>query len=247
MSNVDYIIKYLSDEMTREEARIFEDELALKQDLKEEFDQVSAAYDLIRDQLQKRDEKEFKERLLKVLEHPASGKNHRDRSKQSRWYYYMALAASLSLILIIFLTPNREDKLFSRFYHPEDDKILLAYNQGTRGETESGILHYQLGNFQKTLEIMSDLFERDPENQLALLYYLLSSIEIGNPDQVLEKLAKLNLSSDHQSGQAIYWYTALALIKTDHPEEAAAYLQPLTKSQGPYQSDAKRLEKILLK
>ncbi|MEN8201613.1 MAG: hypothetical protein ABFS28_03390 [Bacteroidota bacterium] len=247
MSNVDLIIKYLSGEMNLQEAGSFEKELASKQGLKDEFDQVSAAYKLIRDQLQLRDEVEFQKLLLEVMEHPATGKQQGGRRLHKLWYYLMPLAASLAVILAIFLSQKDGEKLFSKYYHPEKDRVILAYNQGTRGKAESGILHYQHGNYQETLDIMWEIIEQDQENLLAQLYFLLSSIETGKQDQAIAKLAALNPDMDHQLGQAIYWYTTLAFIKSDRLDDAGTYLHSLIQQQGPYQSDARRLEKILLK
>lgn len=247
MNNVDLIIKYLSGELNREEIGSFEKELANKQGLQEEFDQISAAYMLIRDQLQKRDEDAFKKQLLEVMEQAATGKKQIGRPLPKVWYYLLPLAASLAIILSIFLSPGSEDKLFSRYYHPETDKVLLTYMQGTRGKAESGILHYQLENYAETINIMLELMEEDPENLLARIYYLLSSIEAGKQDQAIEKLAALDPGLDHQLGQAVSWYTALALLKSDQQEEALIHLHSLILQEGPYQTDAIRLEKILLK
>jgi len=247
MNNVDLIIKYLSGEMSKEEARSFEEDLAAGQGLKEEFDEVSVAYKLIRDQLQKKDEEEFKSRLLEVMGQPVSGEKLPGRSVLSRWYFLLAMAACLTLLLTIFLPQKSGEKLFSKYYHPDDDWIVLAYEQGTRGKAESGITHYQLGHFPESMEIMWEIIEQEPENQMALLYYLLSSIEVEKQDQAIEKMAAQNLSHNHQLGQALSWYTALALIKSGRPEEAIVYLHPLIQQQGPYQAEARRLEKILLK
>ena len=94
---------------------------------------------------------------------------------------------------------------------------------------------------------MSEQIEKDTGNQLALLYYLLASIEIGLQDQAIEKLAALDLKTDHQLGQALYWYRALALIKMDRYEEANQFLLALIQHPGPYQSKARSLQKNLLK
>jgi len=47
--------------------------------------------------------------------------------------------------------------------------------------------------------------------------------------------------------QSICWYSSLALIKSDRPEAALEMLHPLTALTGPYQNDAIKLEKVLLK
>ncbi len=68
MNNVDLIIKYLSGEMKQDETRSFEKDLSSNPVLKEEYEDVSAAFQLIREQLQKRDEDSFRANLLEVME-----------------------------------------------------------------------------------------------------------------------------------------------------------------------------------
>jgi tetratricopeptide (TPR) repeat protein len=247
MNNVDLFIKYLSGELNREEIDSFEKELASNLEFKEEFDQVSAAYELIRDQLQLRDEDEFRIRLLEVMKHTAKSKPPKGRRLRRGWYILLPLAACVAILLVIFLSPRSDKLLFSRQYHPENDKVLLAYMHGTRGKAETGILHYQQENYLESKKIMEELMAEDPENLLARLFFLLSSIETGNADQALEKLATLDPGQNHQLGQALTWYTALALLKTDRKEEALIHLHSLVLQEGPYKSDAIRLEKILLK
>jgi hypothetical protein len=97
------------------------------------------------------------------------------------------------------------------------------------------------------MEVLSELADRDPENNLVLLYYLLSSMELDLQDQVLVKLIDQKMSVDHLMGQALTWYTSIALLKSDRVEEACDFLTPLIQQQGPYQSDARRMKKMMLK
>ncbi len=247
MNNVDHIIKYLSGEMNLDEAGSFEKKLASDTGFKEQFEEVSAAYNLIRDQLQKRDLDDFTKTLLEVMEQPDSKQTIDRRKLRSWWYVPLLLAGSLAILLTILRHNPDGHSLFSKYYQPGEDPVLLAYNQGTRGPSESGILYFQLGHYAKTMEVMSELIAEDPENQLALLYYLLASIEIDMDDLAIEKLAPLDLRIDHQLGQALYWYRALALIKMDKYEQADLFLLALIQQPGPYQSHARRLQKNLLK
>ena len=247
MSNVDQIIKYLDNAMTMEEARSFEQELASNEKLKAEFGEVSAAFRLIRDQLQKRDEDSFRAKLKEVMERPVSNRNGKSISKRSNWYLLISLAASLAIVLTVFLINRNGERIMARFYHPEKDPVVLAFNQGSRGKTESAIAWYQKGDFQKTMEIMSEVLDHNPENQMALLYYLLASIELDQESEALKRIATVAMQTDHQAGQSVAWYTALALVKSECMEEAVTKLQPLIELSGPYQRDAKRLQKVLLK
>ena len=247
MNNVDLFIKYLSGDMNLEEAGSFEEKLASDPGFKEQYEEVSAAYNLIRDQLQKRDLDDFTKTLLEVMER-SDGKLASPRRRfRSWWYVPLALAGSLAILLTVFKFNPDGNRMFSRYYQPGEDPVLMAYSQSTRGPTESGIFFFQQGQYAKTVAVMSELIAKDTGNQLALLYYLLASIETGMQDLAIEKLAPLDLRTDHQLGQALYWYRALALIKMDRYEEANQFLLALIQQQGPYQSKARSLQKNLLK
>ena len=247
MNNVDPIIKYLSEEMHHEEARSFEKDLESNPALKEEFEEISAAFQLIKDQLQKRDEVSFREKLLDVMEHSNSKLQGQTIRHRPKWYFLVPLAASLAILLAVYLMNRGTDRILSRFYDPTNDPVVLAFNQGTRGDTESGINLYQRGLYKETREKMSELMVQDPENKIALLYYLLASMEVDQPEDALQKVLDFQINHDHQLGQSIIWYTTLAFIKLDRLEEAATHLLPLAEHPGPYQTDARRLQKVLLK
>ena len=242
-----HIIKYLSGDMNLDEAGSFEEKLASDPGFKEQFEEVSIAYNLIRDQLQKRDLDDFTKTLLEVMEQSDNKQALSHRRFRSWWYIPLALAGSLAILLTVIRYNPDGNRVFSRYYQPGEDQVLLAYNQSNRGPTESGILYFQLGQYAKAMEVMSELIEKDTANQLALLYYLLASIETGMEDLAIEKLAPMDLRTDHQLGQALYWYRALALIKLDRFEEANLFLLALIQQQGPYQSKARNLQKNLLK
>ncbi len=247
MNNVDRSIKYLSGEMSIEAAASFEKELLSDNVLKEQFDEVSVAYELIKEQLQKKDEDAFRNRLLEVMEQHDQAGLPPSKRRLSIWYLLLPLAGSVAILLALFLTNQESGQLFSRFYKPDQDPVVLAYSQHTRGEAGSGIVQYQNGQYQESMDIMGDLSDRDPENMLVALYYLLASMEIDLQDQALEKLNTMKVNTNTQLGQSISWYTALALIKSEREKDAMKFLLPLTEEEGPYLINAKRLQKMLLK
>ena len=247
MENVDLFVKYLSGELNQEEIASFEKERAKNPDFREEFELVSAAYKLISDQLQERDEVDFRARLLEVMEHPVKETHAEGRSFFKGWNVFVPLVASVAILLLVFLYPRNDNLLFSRYYHPDKDRVVNTFMQGTRGRTESGIVHYQQENYVECRKIMSELVEKDPDNLLARLFFLLASIETGQADEAIATFTSLDPGLDHQLGQAVSWYSALALLKMDHKDEALGHLRALILQTGPYQTDAIRLEKKLLK
>ncbi|MCK4879128.1 MAG: hypothetical protein KAS82_00665 [Bacteroidales bacterium] len=247
MSYVDLIIKYLSGDLSREEASSFEKELESNGELKREFEQQSAAYDLIRDQLQKRDEEVFRTKLQKAMSHELPLTEPRKMWLRTRWYIPMAAACALAIILSTLLSHPGNERVLARYYDPARDPVVLAYYQDTRGESEPGILHYRQGNYQRSMKLLSDRISEERENRQLQLYYLLSAIELDRQDEVMGMIVVNEPDSMDLPDQAITWYIALAHLKSGSREAALEKIHPLTEQHGPYQSDAIKLEKVLLK
>jgi hypothetical protein len=97
------------------------------------------------------------------------------------------------------------------------------------------------------MELLSARVTEESENKLFRLYYLLSSMELDRQQEVLEHVGLEHPVGLDPLDQSLSWYSALALIKSDRREAALEKLHPLTEQQGPYQNDAIKLEKVLLK
>ena len=101
MNYVDLIIRYLSDELSPEEASSFKEELASNGELKKEYEEVSAAYKLIRDQLRNRDEEAFRQKLQEAMDRrqaTSASPGHRIRPW---WYIPLAVAGTVAILWVI--------------------------------------------------------------------------------------------------------------------------------------------------
>lgn len=247
MSYVDLIIKYLSGDLSQDECTSFEKELESNETLKEAFEEQSAAYELIREQLQKRDQNDFRAKLQEAMGHIAPIKTSRKTGFRTWWYIPSAIACSLAILLVILLRPPGNEKVLARYYHPAKDAVVLAYYQDTRGASEPGIIQYRQGNYVLAIELLSKRFSQEKENKLILLYYLLSAMEQDQQPLAMELIKLEEPAPADMLDQSIRWYSTLALIKSDRREAALEKLHPLTEQEGPYQNDAIKLEKVLLK
>jgi tetratricopeptide (TPR) repeat protein len=247
MKYVDPIIKYLSGEMTREERGSFEQKIQSNQQLREEFEHASSAWELVRSQLQERDANAFRSTLVAAMEKVDGARGKSPRRGPSRLFILLPLAASIAILLAVYVVNRFPAQPFTKFYHPGRDPVLLAFNQGTRGETGSAISLFNQGNFEEARAELRSLLAINPQDQLAMLYLLLASMELNRADDALEMILNTEADSHEQLGQALTWYTSLALIEKERFEEAAVQLHPLVIAPGPYQSQARRLEKMLLK
>jgi len=247
MSYVDLIIKYLSGDLSREEANSFEKELVSNEKLREAFEEHSAAYELIRDQLQKRDHKAFRAKLQEAMSHETPVKAPGKTGLRTWWYIPPAVACSLAIMFILLMSNPGNERILTRYYHPTKDPLVLAYYQDTRGESEPGIIHYREGNYAISMVLLSERITRERDNKLIQLYYLLSAMELDRQKEVMELLGVEHHSPMDMLDQSISWYSTLALIKSDMRGAALDMIHPLTEQEGPYQNDAIKLEKVLLK
>ena len=246
MSYIDLIIKYLAGELSPEESSAFEKELEWDAGLKKEYEKQSAAFILIRDQLQNRDEKQFRTRLEEAMKEKLPVTEPPLKRIRPWWYIPLAVAASLAIIFIL-RSPPEPQKIFARYHDPAGDAVVLAYLQDTRGESEPGIRQYRQGNYERSMEMLSLRLSQEEENMELMLFYLLSAMELDRQDELLEKILFASSDSMDLVNQALRWYGGLALLKSGNPEAARETIHPLSQGQGPYRSDARKLEKVLLK
>jgi|GEM_PF-1544496 len=247
MKYVDRIIRYLSGELSEDDTRSFQHELGENSVLRDEYEQVSAAYRLIGDQLQKEDLDHFRSRLREVLEKPVNDRKaeKRIRIRKKDWLFLVPLAASLAVLIALWYSGRKEDRIFSKFYRPEADPVVLACSQDPRGEAEMGIVLYNQEQYMRSRSIMKELLRENPENQLALLYFLLTSIELDLEKEAVGAAEEAFIVTDHPLGQSLAWYTGMAYVKNGQYEDAVAVLAPMQDQSGPYGPKAKRLIKLL--
>ncbi|MGW8316876.1 MAG: tetratricopeptide repeat protein [Bacteroidales bacterium] len=247
MNNVDLFIKYLAGELDRKEAADLQRRLEADHQLRQEFQATSDAWDLVRTQLRKKDENDFKMRLLEVMERSVPEPVKRSPFRSKWGIVALPLAGVLVLLLVLFVWFRDQDRLVARYYHPGEDPVVLALSDISRGGAKPGILLYNQGRYGECMEEMGQLLQKDPSYRQALLYYLLASIENGNEAEGLRMYDIYQGDQNEQVDQAINWYAALAMIKTGRKKEASALLAPLAERSGPYRRDARQLLKRVSK
>jgi len=247
MKRVDQIIRYLSGELTPEESRAFERELPVNEELREEYDLVSAAYRLIGDELRRRDEEAFRSKLREVMDRGMPPAERGSGKRKSWWYLLIPAAASVAVVLAITILNRGNDKIYEAFFDPARDPVILALNQETRGDSGSALAIYCQGNYQAAMEKAASALSQDPSDRLALLIRLLAALELNLEQEALVQVEAAGTGAEDLLGQSLTWYHALALVKSGQSMEASALLGPLLEHPGPYYPDAHKLQKMLLK
>jgi hypothetical protein len=247
MNYVDPILKYLSGELSPEEAKSFRESLDSNEELKQEYEEISAAYELISKQLLAKDELAFRKKLMASMDRESQPDISTPGRNRRWWISLAAIAATLAIVLLIWIRPTGKEWVLSRFYSPDQDPVVLALFQNTRGPQEEGILYFRNERYGEAMQSLEALISERTSNKQILLCYLLSAMELDREEEIINQLLSWEFQAKNPGDQALSWYASLALYKADRPEEARSILHALTLESGPYQSDAENLLNLLLK
>ena len=245
MKRVDHMIRYLSGDLNRTESEEFERELSGDRDLKEEFDRVSFTYDLIGEKIRQRDEEAFRLKLISAMDKPERVVQR--KKFRPGWYLLLPVAASVAILLAIYLMRPGPERVYSAFYTPHKDHVVTGFCQETRGEAAPALSYYRQGSYLSAFNATKDLLSNNPGSHHILLFHLLSAIELDREHEVLPMLNEAPSGPGYLPEQSLAWYHALALIKTGRTSEAMKLLHTLQVHPGPYRKDAHKLEKKLMK
>ena len=244
MKRVDQILSYLAGEMVAEERLDFEKVRKRDAALQRDYEQLSRAWKLVRDECREQDEAAFQKALTKAMTQPPPQQGI-SKGRKRLWWFIIPLAASLAMLLA---TPmmRKQDSAFPRFFHPEKDGIVQALGQESRAPGGNMASLYFLEAYEACYLRAGMKLEEDPGDQLARLFLYLSACETGHEIQALEKGGSPPEPASSLD-QAVTWYHILLLVKTGDFQEARAKAGYLAGSDGPYAADAHKLKRRLQK
>lgn len=271
MKYVDIILKYLSGDLSGSESLSFEKDLERNPEMQSEFKQVKLIYDQLSEELKiKHPGSEKKENIIRdiIVDHDlevyrgpveesdeiefisklkAQSKNARAEPEKKRVslykspLFYLALAASVSLLLILMQPAATSDQLFAKYYQPGSDKILVHLGESSRDETLSGISLYKRGLYKQALAYFEPYIQQDAPDPYIKLFYALSSIEENKSIEADIILNPESIALDDDINLAITWYYSLYLIHENKTTQAVKYLKILGEEKNPYFRDARSL------
>ena len=249
MKRVDHMIKYLSGDFNPEEALLFERELRENPQLKQEFSDVSLAYKVVGEQLRKTDEEAFTAALDKAMNRSQPGEDRRKNPRIRLRYLLVAVAASAALLVSIFGNLRGTEKIYSSWYNPSMDPVIVSLEGNMRGEAGHRALaeFWKMEDYSRCRSEAARQLSENSSEQLAMLFFLLSSMELDEADLAMKRLNTFETDPGQLWGQAITWYKALALLKDGKTAESSLLLTTLCELSGPYQKDANKLKKKLKK
>ena len=258
---------FLNGEMTKEEALQFEKEILNDEKLQSEVALYKAVNLHFRDEenstkttspykekidafIASEEGRSAEEKLLEARKKYHSDVEEATPSKpKSKVIYFMTSAAAIIAFIIgvfIFQNDASNDELYAKYYAAKELPSFTG-----RSSDESSVLTSATESFNETDYTSSlssfnkYLTETEKRNPLVYIYTGLIQSELGNLNEAISELEKLENAKIEDSSRAL-WYKALIYLKFEKESEAKKVLEIIIKNDSYYKNkEAKELYKEL--
>ncbi|MEM8909900.1 MAG: zf-HC2 domain-containing protein [Bacteroidota bacterium] len=162
------------------------------------------------------------------------------------------IAAAILLLLLplaayLYWQENEGEQLYQAFYESAEKDGFLAqranlvvdYNDPTM---KKGMEYFNLQAYRESLGYFEDILTKDKENNAALFFAGMSSIELAQYDQAINYLT-ISRMNHIEFYETATWYLILVHLKLNHREKAQQLLDDLINSKvTTYRDKALRLQ-----
>lgn len=228
---------YIQGQLTPEEREHFEASLAANEDL--------AAEVALQQQLIHSIETESLRQLLEQIHEENFAKETPVVSiRRQRFFPYMAVAASLSLLVIgwWYFTSQQSSPaaLYSAYFSPAAGlPTTLSYTRNA--QFSEGMISYKLGEYAEAREWWKPLLEADPANDTLNFYMGVASLAEEQADSAIEYLNNVEENTFSVYRMDAQWYLALAYLQNEQPAKAKEILSSLAGKESAYREESQEL------
>jgi hypothetical protein len=223
LRDIELIERYFDPDVSETEKEILAEEIEKDENLMALFKQEKLLINTIRFTGAKQD--------LHFLHNLENELSKADRRSIPRYYY--AIAASVAIFVLIGVSyqfgKSSSPDVYAEYFKPYPNLFepTVRGNAATNKRAD-GFLAYENGNYEKAINVFSDLLKEKKEPGIMLLSAN-ANLALGRIDNSERILQDLISSFDELDIQA-KWYLALCYLKSGQKEKSTALMQELTQS-----------------
>jgi len=263
------IISFLGNEMSPEESLDFEERLKIDKALRKEYNVVSKAWKIIKENLRMIPIEAYKDRqelitdilasidieefaedtddqetrtFRKALEESAPKKRGPELATRLKTWPFLLSAAVIAGMIIVFVNLYNTKHLFDHYYQPTKDPCLSVLSRDLSEDSRIRYL-FLAGREEQAREILDSLEAGCGLTASDSLVSALLYLESGELEHA--KLILMQLKNKSKSGyqNAASWYLALLAVKSGELKQAEFILQELEQGAAAYRENAASLLK----
>lgn len=244
MDYTEFIERYIQGEMSPEEIIWFEKEiegnLSLKDEinLRKQVDSVLSDKDMIDLKMQL---DQIHQEIFEVTE---KGKGA-IRQIYRRVYITASALAVFAIAFTIYMA-NRNfsnDKLVELYYQPAQTTMNFRSAEPSKDILSEAMEYYNSEDYQQAIKLFEMILQKD-QNQVGVnLYSGISHMEIQEYEEANKRFKKILDNQPNPFVESANWYLGMCYIMTDKRAKATTQFELLSKTNGYYQENAKKILK----
>lgn len=239
---LDHIEKYIKGALSGDDLEAFESEMQNDASLAEKVDNhrqllkgLEIGFNLELKSMLQKEEAKFKQAPVK------------EPKRTKSFYILFGMAAAVSVLIVsVFVLQNRNlsnEQLFAQYYetYPNVEQPVSRSEKNV----ENPYALYESGAYEKALLMFEDIIDEHSEDQAALFYAGISSMEMHNAEAAITYLNNSIDANQKKYTRPAYWYLALAYLDNGQPENAKNTLDNLVSGEDKYAARATELLSFL--
>ena len=236
-----FIERYNAGEMSEDETKWFNKELAGNEKLRQEVNLRKSTDEL----LKKQDIISLRQKLASIEKSREKNVPVGKKKKSPVYLKYAAVIAVMVAIGTISIVSNpnlSSEEIFSKFY--KEYAPPTAQRTGTSVTNEDFTLaleFYNTHDYEKAASLFNKVLKNNPGDMQSVLLKGVSNFEYKRYPEA--KQSFINVISDNNNLfiETAKWYLALCYVKTDEREKAIQHLEAIKNEGGIYENDAKKI------
>ena len=239
----DYIMAYLSGDLSAGEKKQFEARLAADKELHRQFQIWAKGVEYIkaRSMLEEiENDPDFPKADKQVQEWFAEkdARKVNSRSRLTRRFIFGSFSASVLIVAFLLIrsfTGNDPSRLFNKYYEPlSEEEIQLQVVRGSSDASlQSGISFYLKEEYDRACEILEP-------HQEGSFFLGLSQLGVERYEEALKAL--LRYEKTHPEYPGVQWYLGLTHLRLGNLEEASEYFTHIAGTSSSHKAEAERLK-----
>jgi hypothetical protein len=246
--NINYnekIDRYLYDDLPDDEVLLFEQELEVDEDLRNEME----FYKDIDEAIAEDEIIEFRQEISDIFDKVDKEDNRNSfLPKFNKKFYYGMAAASVAVITSIGLYINNrtftDAELFEKYYQPyENHNSLRSGDQTTNEILRKAFEMYEAEKYQEASDLFELVLTKDFDNIPAHLYSGISNIEIEEYIEARKSFEFIIEDDNSLFVEQAEWYLAWCYLKTGNKAKAKELFSKISENDTHYSENANKVLK----
>jgi tetratricopeptide (TPR) repeat protein len=236
-----YIERYNAGEMSETEKQWFEKEIDGNEKLRNEVNLRKRTDEILKNQ----NVMSLRNKLSEIEKKRSEQSATVDKFRIPVYIRYAAVIAALVLIGSLVIFPGKSlsnDEIMNQFYKTYEPALnQRSANSNADADFTLALEYYNTHDYNNAAKLFSKVIEKKPNDMQSVLLNGVSNFEDKKYPEAKQSFGKVIDNKNNLYIDQAQWYLALCYINTNEKDKAQRLLTIISKEDGIYKNDAKKI------